>query len=167
MPVNFVGLHHRCTSCSIDRRVRLPTRKLVRREIFALNAELHIAVLCCLALAGCSSPFKPRDPNIPAVRITPDNAEHPQRIRFDVYGKPYAPALPGSEESKLPMHLQIQAGMRRFAAEKLAELGYCPNGFSGPAVVLAPENNVFQRFFFVECLRSSEPARPTIDEPRR
>jgi hypothetical protein len=85
-------------------------------------------------------------------RITPAAGGDPNRIRFDVYGDPYAPARPGSDEARQPVHEQIRLGMRRYAAIKLADAGLCPNGFKGPEFVLSEYSNRLARFFFVDCL---------------
>jgi hypothetical protein len=85
-------------------------------------------------------------------RITPGFGGNPNRIRFDVYGDPYSPAQPGSEEASQPVHEQIRLGMRRYAAIKLAEAGLCPKGFKGPDFVLSEHSNRLSRFFFIDCL---------------
>ena len=115
--------------------------------------KISILTACMVfALIGCAAKSSGTDARRFETRITPDNATNPKRIRFDVYGDPYSPAPSGSAESQLPSNLRIRAGMRRYAAGKLSDLGYCPGGFSGPDLVMASEGNRMASFFWVECL---------------
>lgn len=112
-------------------------------------------LLVAMGAAGCgANPSTEVDAETRAkyFRVTPDDPANPKRIRFDVYGNPYDPAPPGGDEARLPSHERIRLGMRRYADSKLKELGYCPNGFAGPDMVLAPERNRLATFFFVTCL---------------
>lgn len=103
-----------------------------------------------LCMSSCTT-VSPDHGFRPETKITPDDSKNPRRIRFDVYGDPFPLASPNSDEAKLPVHLQIRAGMKRYAAIKLKELNYCPLGFSGPDVVLASERNRLMSFFYVDC----------------
>ena len=99
---------------------------------------------------ACASPSAPETPNN---RVTPAPIQgHPYSFRLDVYGDPFKPAEPGSDESNLPYEQRLRAGMRRYAAEKLRELDLCPFGFTGPDIVLAYERSRLHSFFFVDCL---------------
>jgi len=119
-----------------------------------MRRRLRVTGLLLIALTVGSNACSTAPPAYvrPEPRITPDNTEHPKRIRFDVYGDPFSPAAQGTQEASLRVHEQIRLGMRRYAAEKLRELNYCPRGFSGPDVILSPERKPLVRFFYVECL---------------
>lgn len=81
------------------------------------------------------------------VKISPDDPSNPKRIRFDVDSTPYA----SQQDPRLTMNERIRLGMRRLAAEQLAERGYCPHGFNGPDLVLG-RKMAGASFFFVDCL---------------
>ena len=119
-------------------------------------ASVGIAAGIIVFGVGCTLPgVSQNSPSRPETKITPDDPANPKRIRFDVYGDPFTPAPSGSAEANLPVHVQIRMGMRRYAESKLKELSWCPNGFTGPDAVLAPERNRLMSFFYVECLSSS------------
>jgi hypothetical protein len=105
-----------------------------------------------LVVSGCAVQSPVAKAGRFETRITPGFGGNPNRIRFDVYGDPYSPAKPGSEEASQPVHEQIRLGMQRYAAIKLTEAGLCPKGFKGPDFVLADYSNRLDRFFFIDCL---------------
>ena len=74
-----------------------------------------------------------------------------RRIRFIVNGDPGLAKYPEINAMELPMHEKIREGMRRHAADVLAERGWCPKGFVGPERVLANENARLTSHFFVDC----------------
>lgn len=101
---------------------------------------------------GCSTASRQTEHIGSSVQITPDDQAHPKRVRFDVYGNPFPHIELTAAEKALPMHKQLALTMRRNAEIKLRELGYCPNGVTGPDLVLGPENDRRRLFFYVDCL---------------
>jgi hypothetical protein len=102
------------------------------------------------------------------VKMTPNHATEPTRIRFDVNSTPYVAV----QDERLPMHEKIKLGMRQLATERLAAKGYCPHGFRGPELVLC-KKALPDCFFFVDCLaapaKSAEPiteAEPKAPPPK-
>jgi hypothetical protein len=96
--------------------------------------------------AGCSSSGVP----IPG-SITVDQY-NPKRIRFVVHGDPGLSRYPDIQALPLPMHEKIREGMRRYANDELRARNWCPNGFTGPEVVLAQESARSTSRFWVDCL---------------
>jgi hypothetical protein len=106
-----------------------------------------------VSVVGCANP--PREEQLirESFKMTPmDDLTNPNVVRFDVWGDPYEPASPDSAESRLPPGDRVLSGMRRYAAIKLKELGFCPHGFVGPERVLAYPQTRMQSFFYVRCL---------------
>ena len=83
-----------------------------------------------------------------SVTVDPANAN---RIRFVVNGDPGLARYPEIEATKLPAHERIREGMRRHAADVLAERGWCPRGFVGPEHVWAYERSRLTSHFYVDC----------------
>lgn len=121
------------------------------------GTSLCVGLLCIVTIstAGCGGAAQSEvdiGAQVASRRVTPDDPVNPKRIRFDVYGDPYEAAAHGSAEAGLLADERIRLGMRRYAAATLKELGYCPNGFTGPEVVLAPERSRLMRYFYVTCI---------------
>lgn len=120
-----------------------------------MKVAMVLGIICALAstsLMSCSSASRQSADIGSSVQITPDDEAHPKRIRFDVYGNPFPRTELSTEERRLPTHKQVALVMRRNAEIKLREVGYCPNGFTGPDLVLGPENDRRALFFYVDCL---------------
>jgi hypothetical protein len=101
-----------------------------------------VTVMAC----GCSSTGVP----IPeSITVDQDN---PKRIRFVVHGDPGLNRYPDIYNLPLPMHEKIREGMRRYASDELRARNWCPNGFTGPELVLAKESARSTRRFWVDCL---------------
>lgn len=104
-------------------------------------------LLAAAVLAACSS--VPRtEPQIDAVRLTPDNPDNPRVVRFDV---PTAMVM-GMPGERMPVTLQARISTRDIAARELAAAGYCPNGFHGPEGVFFPGGDRSHSAFVVECV---------------
>jgi|SRR5690348_584954 len=105
--------------------------------------------MCLLALGGCNS-ISPEERAVRAGRviITPDNPTKPKRVRVELYDTPYADQF----DKSIPVRERIRLGMRRFAEERIPPTGYCPNGFTGPELVMASAADPDQAFFFVDCV---------------
>ena len=73
------------------------------------------------------------------------------RVRFIVNGDPGMKKYPEILRLQLPMHEKIREAMRKHAADVLEERGWCPNGFSGPEMVLVDPNARLTSHFFVDC----------------
>jgi hypothetical protein len=97
------------------------------------------------------------------IKVTVDKTMEPMRIRFDLYRTPYAE----EQDSRLSMRERIRLGMRKFAAEQLAERGLCPHGFRGPDSVAASSNDLEHIFFHVTCLPAPAKSAETTTEAAR
>lgn len=106
------------------------------------------AVILSWVMAGCSTDPS-RRPVPESVTIDPDK---PKRVRFVVHGDPGLRKYPEILALPLAASERIREGMRRHAADLLAERGLCPHGFTGPDIVWAYEYARQTTHFFVECL---------------
>ena len=80
------------------------------------------------------------------------DSSNANRVRFLVHGDPGLKKYPEINALAIPMREKIKEGMRRHAADLLAERDLCPHGFVGPEVVLASENARLTSRFLVDCL---------------
>jgi hypothetical protein len=110
-----------------------------------------IAVVSSTLLSCAMNQLSVRPAKEKFSRITPDNTERPERIRFDLDWTPYAHA----QDATLSSNERIRLGMRRYAQEQLELHGYCPYGFHGPDLVLGRRLSE-QYYFFVVCLPAPE-----------
>src|SRR5690349_16331751 len=116
------------------------TSFLPRRRVRTAS-EVAVATAACLvgALAlGCASPTAASKIVSDSVTVDPANAKV---IRFVVNGDPGLAKYPAIQAMSIPVHEKIREGMRRYAADVLAERGLCPKGFVGPEVVWAYERS--------------------------
>lgn len=108
-----------------------------------------VALLFLAVLAGAGCATDPSRRPVPeTVTVDPDN---PKRVRFVVHGDPGLKKYPEIQALPLAASERIREGMRRHAADLLAERGWCPHGFTGPAIVWAYEYARLTSHFFVEC----------------
>jgi hypothetical protein len=103
-------------------------------------------ILVSMMSSGCSSSGVPMPES-----ITVDQ-NNPKRIRFVVHGDPGLSRYPDIRALPLPMHEKIREGMRRYAKDELRARNWCPDGFTGPKVVLAQASARSTRRFWVDCL---------------
>jgi hypothetical protein len=103
-------------------------------------------IFSMFGIAACAA----RPPSPTETTITPDLV-WPGRYHFYVYGDPGLRMDPSIRQSNLPGYKQVQEGMRVYVASEFKARGLCPNGFTGPDVVLGPKATM-ERHFYVECV---------------
>lgn len=124
-------------------------RGIVQQPSREPSVPLYVLLLA-LAMLGVGCASEERKPVAESVTVDPARAG---RIRFVVHGDPGLRKYPEINALALPAHEKIREGMRRHAADLLAERGLCTRGFVGPEVVLARENARLTSYFYVDCVQ--------------
>jgi hypothetical protein len=112
-----------------------------------VRRSLWVPLVAAIVTSGCASKGTP----VPE-SVTVDPSQ-PARVRFVVHGDPGLEKYPEVRALSLPAHEKIREGMRRHAADLLAERGLCPKGFLGPDLVWAYERSRSTSQFFVDCVQ--------------
>ncbi len=113
-----------------------------------MNSPRLFSVVGIALLATACSSVPQQVAQIEAVHLTPDNADNPREVRFDV---PTSMVM-GMPGERVPVTLQARISTRDIASRELAAAGYCPNGFSGPDGVFFPNGDRSHSAFIVSCI---------------